>query len=127
MQTKAFRSLAAAFSLLIVLAAFSSVHSQQPATPAPSSGYRIMLRSTSAPYQVSTPDEPKRKNWFVDPSVKESATFGDAGRFQAVKFEKKTAPDPRVGELDVSELTVMDLRTKKTFTLVNKKEHVVKD
>jgi hypothetical protein len=128
MQTKALRSLAVT-SLLFVLASMCPVRSQQPATPAPAAGYRIILRSSSEPYQVSTPDEPRRKNFFVTASGNDEAarTFGDTRRFRTVKFEKKTVPDDKVGNLDASELTVMDLKTKKTFTLVMKKEHVVTD
>jgi len=128
MQTKALRSLAV-LSLLVILTAPSTVRSQQPAAPAPASGYRIILRSSSEPYQVSTPDEPRLKNFFVTASGDDEAarTFGKVKRFRAVKFEKKTISDPNAGKVDASELMVEDLQTKKTFTLVMKKEHVVTD
>ncbi|RBP44668.1 hypothetical protein DES53_104491 [Roseimicrobium gellanilyticum] len=128
MQSNALRSLAVS-SLLFVLASMSLVRSQQPATPAPVAGYRIILRSSSEPYQVSTPDEPRRKNFFVTASGDDEAarTFGDLRRFRAIKFEKKTVPDSKAGARDASELTVMDLKTEKIFTLVIKQEQVVKD
>ncbi len=115
-------------SLVLLALAVFAIHgaqAQQPAVPM-LTGYRIILRSSSAPYQISTPDEPKRKNWFVDPDSDDKAlhTFGDAQRFEAKKFEKKKVPDPRVGELDVSELIVVDHKTKRVFTLVMKKEYV---
>jgi hypothetical protein len=127
MHTKTFRPLAVTL-LFFSLATVSLVRSQQPATPAPAAGYRLILRSSSEPYQVSTPDEPRRKNWFVITDKNDSAsTFGDTRTFRAVKFEKKTTQDPSAGKLDASELTVMDLKTSKTYTLVLKKEQVVKD
>lgn len=67
--------------------------------------YRVMLKSTNSPFQVATPDDTKRKNWFVEG---EGKSFGTGERFTAVKFERKVVPDPRVGEKDVSELTVKD-------------------
>jgi hypothetical protein len=116
--------------MVLVLAIFTvfavqDLPAQQPAAPQ-SPGYRIMLRSTSPPFQISTPDEPKRTNWFVDPSGDDRAlrTFGDERRFEAKSFAKKKIPDPTAGELDVSELTVVDHKTKKVFILVLKKEYL---
>lgn len=77
--------------------------------------YRITLRSASAPHQVATPDD-KRKNWFVEPGL----TFGGATgkRFLVQKFERKTVPDPVVGERDKSAMTVLDQETGKVLVLV---------
>jgi hypothetical protein len=85
-------------------------------------GYRITLRSASAPHQVATPDD-KRKNWFVEPGL----TFGGANgkRFLVQKFERKAVPDPVVGEKDRSEMTVLDQETGKTFVLVMSVEKTV--
>lgn len=97
-----------------------------------SNDYKIMLRSSSAPFQVATPNEAKRKNWFVDPDAKDSLGNPDAKarsfggstgeRFLATKFEKKSIPDPRLGELDASELTIKELVTGKEIVLVMKQE-----
>jgi hypothetical protein len=94
--------------------------------------YKIMLRSSSAPYQIATPNEEKRRNWFVDPESKDTLGNPDAKtrsfggstgeRFLTVKFEKKSVPDPRLGELDASELTIRELVTGKEIVLVMKKE-----
>jgi len=67
--------------------------------------YRVMLKSPSSPYQVSTPDDLKRKNWFVGGP---GDSFGGDNRFTVVNFERKVVPDPTIGERDVSELTVKD-------------------
>ena len=75
--------------------------------------FRICLRSSSPPFQIATPDE-KKRNWFVN----EGDRFGDGGRFIAGKLTKKTAPDPKAGEKDVSELEVEDTVLKKKFKLV---------
>ncbi|RBP45339.1 hypothetical protein DES53_103337 [Roseimicrobium gellanilyticum] len=97
-----------------------------------SNDYKITLRSSSAPFQVATPNEAKRRNWFVDPDAKDSLGNPDAKarsfggstgeRFLATKFEKKSVPDPRLGELDVSELTIKELVTDKPFVLIMKQE-----
>ncbi len=97
-----------------------------------SNDYRILLRSSSPPFQISTQDEPKKKNWFVDPAAMDSTgkedvkarSFGGltGERFKAIKFEAKKVPDERLGEADVSELTVEELVTKQQHVLVMKKE-----
>jgi hypothetical protein len=97
-----------------------------------SNDYKITLRSSSPPFQVATPNEAKRKNWFVDPDAKDSLgnpdmktrSFGGSTgeRFLTTKFEKKTVPDPRLGEVDASELTIKELITNKEFVLVMKQE-----
>ncbi len=82
--------------------------------------YKINLRSSSSPYQIATPDDRMRKNWFVDPNAAEVAgkSFGAGGRFISGAFVKKVVPDPKVGEKDVSELSVEDTLRKNTITLV---------
>jgi hypothetical protein len=89
-----------------------------------SNDYKILLRSSSPPFQVSTPNEEKRRNWFVDPATPETSSFGGSTgqRFRVEKFEKKTVPDPRLGELDASELTIVELVTNNKIVLVMKKE-----
>ncbi len=76
--------------------------------------HRLILRSSNPPFQVATPDDKPRKNWFVNPGDR----FGVGGRFIAGKLEKKVVPDPRVGERDVSELQVEDTVRKNNFTLI---------
>ncbi len=77
--------------------------------------YLVALKSSSPPYQVSvtTPDG-KKKGWFVE----EGKRFGIGDRFIVEKFEKKMVPDPRIGEKDMSELSIVDTLTKKKITLV---------
>lgn len=79
--------------------------------------YIIKLNSSSPPYQVQRIlPEPKR-SVFVSPGTE----FGfDPGvvRFKAESFETKVVKDDKVGEKDVSELTVLDKATNKTFKLV---------
>ena len=58
---------------------------------------RVILRSSSPPFQIATQDQ-KRRNWFVN----EGQRFGDGDRFIAGKLEKKVVPDPKLGEKDVS-------------------------
>lgn len=77
--------------------------------------YLVILKSSSPPYQVSvTTQDGKRRGWFVD----EGKRFGVGERFLVEKFAKKMVPDPRIGEKDLSELTIEDNLTKKKFTLV---------
>lgn len=92
-----------------------------------SKDYRIILKSASSPHQVATPDELKKKNWFVDPNALDATgkpddkarSFGGVGdRFKSLKFERKVIPDPKIGERDVSELTVEEIVTKKNIVLV---------
>lgn len=85
-----------------------------------SKDYRVMLRNSSG--QVSLLDEPKKKTYFIDLTKVGSDPpqfFGGNGdRFKTVKFEKKVVPDPKVGEKDVSELTVEEIVSKKQIVLV---------
>ncbi len=85
-----------------------------------SKDYRVVLKNSSG--QVSLPDEPKKKTYFIDLTkvgTEPHQFFGGNGdRFQTVKFEKKVVPDPRVGEKDVSELTVQEIVTKRNLVLV---------
>jgi hypothetical protein len=83
--------------------------------------YRIILRNASG--QVSLLDEPRNKNAFLTPAnigKDPPQFFGGAGgdRFKAVKFEVKKMPDPRLGEKDVSELTIEEIVTKRQIVLV---------
>jgi hypothetical protein len=75
--------------------------------------YRIILRSSSPPFQIATQDA-KKKNWFIN----EGGRFGDGDRFLAGKLEKKVVPDPKLGEKDVSELEVEDTVRKTKFPLI---------
>jgi hypothetical protein len=85
-----------------------------------SKDYRIVLRNSSG--QVSLLDEPKAKTKFLDLTKvgQEPAQFfgGSGDRFKTVKFEVKKMPDPRLGERDVSELTIEEIVSKKQIVLV---------
>lgn len=86
--------------------------------------YKVMLKSPSSPYQVSTPDDLKRKNWFV---AGDGESFGGDNRFTVVKFERKVVPDDKIGERDVSELTVKDNLRGNTVVLVKDVESNIAD
>jgi len=89
-----------------------------------SKDYRIILKNSSG--QVSVPDEsgvgPSKKNYFLslDKVGTEPAEFfgGSGDRFKVLKYEIKRIPDPRLGERDVSELTVEEIVTKRKIVLV---------
>lgn len=85
-----------------------------------SKDYRVVLKNSSG--QVSLIDEPKRKTYFLDLTkvgTEPHQFFGGNGdRFKTVKFEKKVIPDPRVGERDVSELSIEEIVTKRPVVLV---------
>jgi hypothetical protein len=89
-----------------------------------SKDYHIVLKNSSG--QVSVPDESgvgaSKKNYFIslDKVGTEPAQFfgGTGDRFKAVKFEVKKMPDPKLGERDVSELTVEEIVTKRKIVLV---------
>lgn len=83
--------------------------------------YILKLNSSASPYQIRrTTPEPARSVF-----VTIGAEFGfDRGveRFKALSFEAKTVKDDKVGEKDVSELTVADKATNKEFKLVRNEE-----
>lgn len=91
-----------------------------------SKDYRIVLRNSTG--QINLPDEsgtgPNRKNYFLDVSkvgvpTEKPQFFGGVGdRFKTVKWEAKKMADPRLGEKDVSELTVEEIVTKRQIVLV---------
>lgn len=87
--------------------------------------YRVTLKSSSDPYQVATPDDLKKKNWFISQS--DQANFGADNRFTMVNFELKKVPDDRLGERDVSELTVKDNARNNTIVLVRDVENNIAD
>lgn len=86
--------------------------------------YHIVLKNSSG--QVSVPDEsgvgPNKKNYFLslDKAGTEPAQFfgGTGDRFKVLKFEVKKMPDPRLGEKDVSELTIEEIVTKRKIVLI---------
>jgi len=83
--------------------------------------YILKLNSSSPPYQVQRLAPEPKKSVFVSPGDE----FGfDKGviRFKAGTFESKTAEDPRVGQKDVSELTMSDKSTNKEFKLIRGEE-----
>jgi hypothetical protein len=86
--------------------------------------YRITLKSPSSPYQVATPDDLKRKNWFA---AGPGESFGGDNRFTVVKFERKVVPDPKIGERDVSELTIKDNVRNNEVVLVKDVESNIAD
>lgn len=79
--------------------------------------YIIKLNSSTPPYQVQRLAPEPKKSVFVSTGDE----FGfDKGvvRFKAGSMEPKKVDDPKVGEKDVSELTVVDKSTNKEFKLV---------
>ncbi|TDU68166.1 hypothetical protein EI77_03283 [Prosthecobacter fusiformis] len=83
--------------------------------------YIIKLNSSSPPYQVQRLTPEPKKSVFVSPGDE----FGfDRGvqRFKAGTFEAKTVADPKVGEKDVSELTLLDKATNKEIKVVRGEE-----
>lgn len=83
--------------------------------------YILKLNSSSPPFQVQRIKPDPKGSQFVAPGDQ----FGfDKGvkRFKAEKFEQKVVADPKVGEKDVSELTVLDNATTQTFVLVRGEE-----
>jgi hypothetical protein len=78
--------------------------------------FLITLKSTGSPLQIKiTTEDKKSKGWFAEG---EGKAFGVGDRFVIKKFEKKVIPDPKLGEKDVSELTVEDRLRKNEFVLV---------
>lgn len=80
--------------------------------------YIIRLNGSTPPYQVQkvlpAPDRP------VSKFVSDGENFGferGSERFRVVKFEAKKVPDPKVGERDVSEITLFDKSTEKEFVV----------
>ncbi|TLD71572.1 hypothetical protein FEM03_05355 [Phragmitibacter flavus] len=86
--------------------------------------YRVILKSSSSPYQIATPDDLKRKNWFAGGP---GESFGSDNRFTVVKLERKVVPDPKIGERDVSELTVKDNVRNNEVVLVKDVENNIAD
>lgn len=83
--------------------------------------YILKLNSSTMPVQVARIAPEPRSSKFVQPGEE----FGfDRGviRFKAVSFQQKTVPDPVVTERDASELTVLDMATKREFVLVRSVE-----
>ena len=83
--------------------------------------YKLKLNSSSSPFQIRRLTPEPARSVFVIPG----ADFGfDKGveRFKAISFEAKTVTDAKVGEKDVSELTVMDKSTNKEFKLIRNEE-----
>lgn len=86
--------------------------------------YRITLRNSSG--QITLPDEPgkQKKTYFIDlgkigvPTEPPQFFGGTGDRFKCLKWEVKKMPDPRLGERDVSELTVEEIVSKKNIVLV---------
>ncbi|HEY2572985.1 MAG TPA: hypothetical protein VGH65_02915, partial [Verrucomicrobiaceae bacterium] len=92
----------------------SDLSAPSGAKPATTGSYHLILRSSSEPFQISLPDEPKKKNFFVN----EGQRFGSGDRFLAREFTKKAEPDAAGEEKDVSELEIEDAMLKKTFKLI---------
>lgn len=86
--------------------------------------YKVIFKSSSTPYQVSTPNDSRRKNWFIEGTGKH---FGSNDRFLVTNFEKKVVPDDKVGEKDVSELTVQDSVRENTVVFVKDVENNIAD
>ena len=91
-----------------------------------SKDYKVVLRNSSG--QLNLPNESgigsNKKTYFIDLARVAGGNeppqfFGGAGdRFKTMKWEVKKVPDPRLGERDVSELTIEEIVTKKVIVLV---------
>lgn len=78
--------------------------------------YILKLSSSTPPFQVQRVFPEPRQSKFVN--IGEPFGFEKGvTRFTAQSFEQKEAPDPKLGTKDVSELTVLDTSTNKTFKL----------
>jgi len=87
--------------------------------------YLVTLKGTGSPLQIKiTTEDKKSKGWFAEGVGK---AFGQGDRFVIKKFEKKVVPDPRLGEKDVSELTVEDRLRKNEIVLVKDVEKNIAD
>ncbi|MDZ4286917.1 MAG: Amuc_1099 family pilus-like system protein [Prosthecobacter sp.] len=79
--------------------------------------YILKLNSSSPPYQVQRITPEPKKSVFVSPGSEFGFETGVV-RFKAESFETKIVKAPPTGEKDMSELTVLDKATNKTFKLV---------
>lgn len=87
--------------------------------------FLVVLKGTGSPLQIRiTTEDKKSKGWFAEGVGK---AFGQADRFVIKKFEKKVVPDPKLGEKDVSELTVEDRLRKNEIVLVKDVEQNIAD
>ena len=87
--------------------------------------FLVKLQGTGSPLQIKiTTEDKKSKGWFAEGVGK---AFGPGDRFVIKKFEKKVVPDPKLGEKDVSELTVEDRLRKNDIVLVKDVEANIAD
>lgn len=87
--------------------------------------FLITLKGTGSPLQIRiTTEDKKSKGWFAEG---EGKAFGPGDRFVIKRFEKKIVPDPKLGEKDVSELTVEDRLRKNNVVLVKDVEVNIAD
>ena len=84
--------------------------------------YKIALQSSSMPLQVKRNFPTPARGVFVDALPKDFGFDPGVARFTAKSFVPKKVPDPRLGEKDVSELTVFDHATNTDVVLVFKEE-----
>lgn len=80
--------------------------------------YIIKLNSSSPPYQVQRLTPEPKKSVFVTPGAEPFGFDKGVLRFKAESFESKMVKDDKTGEKDVSELTVLDTSTNKSFKLI---------
>ncbi len=85
--------------------------------------YRIALQSSTMPLQVKKLFPVPPRAVFIESFPKDFGFEpGGVARFTAKSFTAKKIPDPRLGEKDVSELTVLDHATNTDVVLVYKQE-----
>jgi hypothetical protein len=85
--------------------------------------YKLILNSSGSPVQLkrSTP-APQRTVFISQYPFEFSFDPGVAARFVAKSFAAKKVPDPRLGEKDVSELTILDRANNTEVVLVLRQE-----
>ncbi|MBL9118240.1 MAG: hypothetical protein JNJ83_24760 [Verrucomicrobiaceae bacterium] len=85
--------------------------------------YKLILGSSSMPLQVRRTFPIPAKADYVE-ALPQDVEFelGSVARFQALNFTPKKVPDPRLGEKDVSELTLLDRSTNSEVVLVFREE-----
>jgi hypothetical protein len=85
--------------------------------------YKLVLNSSGSPVQLKrTAPNPQRTIFVSTYPYEFSFEPGVAARFVAKSFAAKKVPDPRLGEKDVSELTILDRANNTEVVLVLKQE-----
>lgn len=84
--------------------------------------YKIALQSSSLPLSVRRSFPEPARGVFINSLPQDFGFEPGVARFTAKAFVAKKVPDPRLGEKDVSELTVLDRATNAEVVLVYRQE-----